>query len=84
MAQMTKITIQQPEDLKRKIKQAASMSGMSVTSFINRSLSRIADKTIQQIEQRELSQRDSRALLAMLESQDEPNEALRRAAARHG
>lgn len=84
MAQMTKITIQQPEDLKRKIKQAASMSGMSVTSFINSSLSRIADKTIQQIEERELSQRDSRALLAMLESPGEPNEALRRAAARHG
>ncbi|USN98540.1 MAG: DUF1778 domain-containing protein [Phycisphaeraceae bacterium] len=78
----TKITIQQPTHLKAKIKQAAALRGMTVTSFINSTLELVADRTIKRVRERELTERDSRALMEMLQSPGEPSKALRRAAAR--
>jgi uncharacterized protein (DUF1778 family) len=79
----SKVTIRQPRPLKAKIEKAAAMRGMTVTSFINGELERVADKTIDRVRQRELSDRDSKALLAMLMNPAKPNAALRRAAAQH-
>ncbi len=56
---------------------------MTVTSFINGILELAADKTLSRIQTRELSERDSAALLAMLSKPARPNAALRRAAKRH-
>lgn len=79
----SKITIRQPEPLKSKVEKAAALRGMTVTSFINGILELAADKTLSRIQARELSERDSAALLAMLSKPARPNAALRRAAKRH-
>jgi uncharacterized protein (DUF1778 family) len=79
----SKITIRQPEPLKAKVEKAAALRGMTVTSFINGILELAADKTLSRIHARELSERDSAALLAMLSKPARPNAALRRAAKRH-
>jgi uncharacterized protein (DUF1778 family) len=81
--EFSKITIRQPVALKEKVEKAAALRGMTVTSFINGVLERVADRTLSRIRERELSERDSRALLEMLQNPGEPNEALRRAAERH-
>jgi uncharacterized protein (DUF1778 family) len=79
----SKITIRQPEPLKAKIEQAASLRGMTVTSFINGALELAAEKTISRIQARELTERDSEALLAMLKQPPAPNARLREAARRY-
>lgn len=79
----SKITIRQPTRLKTKIEQAAALRGMTVTSFINGVLERVADRTIKRVRRRELTERDSRALLRMLTNPSGPNTALKKAAARY-
>lgn len=79
----SKITIRQPEPLKSKVEKAAALRGMTVTSFINGILELAADKTLSRIQTRELSERDSTALLALLSKPARPNAALRRATKRH-
>ncbi len=78
----SKITIRQPKPLKAKIEKAAAIRGMTVTSFINGELSRVADETIERVRERELTERDSRMLLELLSNPAKPNAALRRAAKR--
>jgi uncharacterized protein (DUF1778 family) len=79
----TKITIRQPDPLKARIEQAAALRGMTVTSFINGVLELAASKTISRIRAREITERDSAALLAMLSKPARPNAALRKAARRY-
>ena len=79
----SKITIRQPKPLKAKIARAAAMRGMTVTSFINGALEHIADRTLDRVRQRELSDRDSVALLKLLSHPPRPNKALKTAAARY-
>ena len=79
----SKITIRQPEPLKSKVEKAAGLRGRTVTGFINGILELAADKTLGRIQARELSERDSTALLAMLSKPARPNATLRRAAKRH-
>jgi len=78
-----KITIRQPAALKRKIEQAAAKRGMTVTSFINSVLERVADRTLERVRRRQLTERDQRALLALLSNPKGPNAALLRAAQRY-
>ena len=77
-----KITILQPVDLKRKVGQAAAKQGMSVTSFINHVLAVASERTLEQVRRREISERDQRALLKMLELPEGPTGALVKAAKR--
>lgn len=79
----SKITIRQPVALKRKIEQAAVKRGMTVTSFINSTLERAAERTLERIRRRDLSDRDQRALLDMLTRPKGPNKALLKAAQRY-
>jgi len=78
----SKITIRQPQPLKTKIARAAALRGMTVTSFINGMLEIAADRTIDRIQTRELSDRDSDILLEMLRKPPAPNAALKKAAKR--
>lgn len=78
----SKITIRQPKPLKAKIARAAALRGMTVTSFINGMLEIAADRTLRRIECREATDRDSAALLAMLQKPSAPNAALRKASRR--
>jgi uncharacterized protein (DUF1778 family) len=77
----SKITIRQPKPLKAKIARAA-LRGMTVTSFINGMLEIAAERTLRRIETRELTDRDSAALLAMLQKPARPNAVLRKAVRR--
>lgn len=79
----SKITIRQPVALKSRVEQAAFLRGMTVTSFINGTLELAAEETISRVRARELSERDSGALLAMLAKPPRPNAALRKAARRY-
>ena len=78
----SKITIRQPKSLKAKIARAAALRGMTVTSFINGMLEIAAERTLRRIESRELTDRDSAALLAMLQKPSAPNATLRKAVRR--
>lgn len=78
----SKITIRQPKTLKAKIAKAATLRGMTVTSFINGMLEIAAQRTLRRIETRELTDRDRAALLAMLQKPSAPNAALCKAARR--
>lgn len=78
----SKITIRQPIALKAKIATAAALRGMTVTSFVNAMLEVAADRTLRRTQSREVTDRDSVALLAMLRNPATPNAALRKAARR--
>jgi len=71
-----KITIRQPKPLKAKIAEAAALRSMTVTSFINGMLEIAAERTLRRIETRELTDRDSAALLVMLHKPPAPKAAL--------
>ena len=79
----TKITIRQPVEIKAKIEQAAAKRGMTVTSFINSILEKAADRTLDRVRRRELSERDQQALLALLANPEGPNAAMLKAATRY-
>ncbi len=78
----SKITIRQPRPLKAKIARAAALRGMTVTSFINGTLEQAADKMLERARQRELTDRDSRALISLLSNPPTPAKSLRDAARR--
>jgi len=82
-ASFSKITIRQPIALKRRIEQAAAKRGMTVTSFINSTLARAAEHTLERVRRRELSERDQKALLALLTNPKGPSKILIRAAERY-
>ncbi len=82
-ASTSKITIRQPVTLKRKVEQAAAKRGMTVTSFINSTLARAAERTLERVRRRELSEQDQKALLTLLAHPKGPNKALIRAAERY-
>lgn len=83
MATHAKITIRQPVAIKKKVEQAAAKRGMTVTSFINSILERAADRTLSRVRKRELTERDQKALLKLLENPKGPNAKLLNAARRY-
>lgn len=65
---------------KRLIERAARSAGQTVTQYAIAVLVAVARETLHKSHTTELSQRDSELFLAMLDSDTEPNEALKRAA----
>ena len=82
-ARYSKVTIRQPVSLKRAVEQAAAKRGMTVTGFINSTLARAAERTLERVRRRELSERDQKALLEMLTNPKGPADALLKAARRY-
>jgi uncharacterized protein (DUF1778 family) len=70
-------------DQKSLIEKAAAVSGQSVSDFAVSSMLRAAQETIQSAATTRLSLRDGEVFLRMLESDAEPNAALKRAAGRY-
>ncbi len=62
------------------IEQAASLSGQTVSDFAVSILVKSAQEIILQNQQTKLSERDFKIFLQILESDGEPNEALKKAA----
>ncbi|MGB7209063.1 MAG: DUF1778 domain-containing protein [Pyrinomonadaceae bacterium] len=69
-----------PTDIKKRIENAALISGITVTDFAIAALANSADEVLHKHHSRKLSNRDRDLFLAMIENPPEPNEALRRAA----
>ncbi len=69
------------EDHQRRVEQAAAMMGQTLDSFAATELVRRADEILEGQEIRRLSNRDRDIFLALLDADEEPNEALKAAAA---
>ncbi len=70
-------------DAKELIEKAIIASGQSLTDFATRSLIGSATEVLEREYMTILSNRDRDRLLAILDADDEPNDALRQAAAIH-
>ncbi len=71
------------EEHKARIERAAAMVGQTVNSYATAELLRRADEILEKEEVRRLSDRDRDIFLALLDSNPEPNEALKAAAAEY-
>jgi uncharacterized protein (DUF1778 family) len=70
-------------NIKEIIDKAIAVSGQTMTDFATRSLLTSANEVLEREYVTTLSNRDRDKLLAMLDADEEPNEALRRAAEIH-
>ena len=68
-----------PVEIKKRVENAALVSGITVTDFAISALANSADEVLEQHQSRKLSNRDRDLFLAMLDNPPEPNEALRKA-----
>jgi uncharacterized protein (DUF1778 family) len=68
---------------KKMIQEAAGLSGKSISDFVVASLVEAAEQVVNDTRDRVLSKRDSELFLAMLDADEPPNAALRRAAKRY-
>lgn len=69
--------------LKQLIEQAAGLEGQTLTEFAVSNLVQSARETIRGSQVTELSRRDWKAFMTLLDTDAEPNDALKRAARRH-
>jgi uncharacterized protein (DUF1778 family) len=81
IGEMARMHFRLPSNVKEVIERAAVVSGQSVTDFAVASLLETANEVLERQHVRMLTDRDRDIFLAMLDSEDGPNEALRKAAA---
>ena len=67
-------------DAKLLIEQAAAAKGQTVSDFAVSTLVRSAEEVLERLEHRKLSDRDRDQFLELLDRNDEPNPALKKAA----
>lgn len=73
---IARMNIRLPATIKKRIEQAAVVSGLSLTDFAISNLSESADEILERHHFRKLSNRDRDIFLAMLDADNEPNEKL--------
>ena len=76
----SRLNFRLPAEIKRRIENAALVSGITVTDFAIAALANSADEILERYQNRRLSNRDRDLFLAMLEKPAAPNAALRKAA----
>lgn len=76
---ISRLNFRLPLDAKAKIERAAIAEGLTVTDFAVHALVDVADEVLERHHTRKLTDRDRDLFLAILDADDEPNEALRRA-----
>ena len=81
--QTTRLDFRLQSEHKALIERAASVHGQTVTQFAIATLVKAAHESIQQVSLTELSIRDRDVFLKMLDSDAEPNAALKKAAKRY-
>jgi uncharacterized protein (DUF1778 family) len=69
-----------PHDIKERVEKAAAVSGQTLTDFAVSVLANCASEVLERHETRTLSARDRDIFLAMLDAEEEPNQALKNAA----
>lgn len=80
---IARLNFRLPPEAKEKIERAAVAEGLSVTDFAVHALINIADEVLERHHTRKLSNRDRDVFLALLDADDEPNEALKSAFQAH-
>lgn len=83
MATLTRLEFRLLPEHKELIEQAAQLLGITVTEFADSRLVPLAREIIAEHNMTRLTDRDRDIFLAMLDSEDEPNEALRSAFRKH-
>jgi uncharacterized protein (DUF1778 family) len=79
----SRLNFRLPAEIKRRIENAALISGVTVTDFAVSALASSADEVLRHHHDRKLSDRDRGMFLTMLENPPEPNATLRKAASRY-
>lgn len=74
---VARLNFRLPPEAKEKIERAAVASGLTVTDFAVHALVNMADEVLERQHTRKLSDRDRDIFLALLDADDEPNEALK-------
>ena len=77
---LAQINFQLPNEAKQVVERAAVVSGLSLGEFAAQTVIERATEVLEQQHVRTLSDRDRDAFIALLDSDDGPNEALRKAA----
>ena len=77
-----RLAVRLSEDHKQRIERAAAMTGQTLNSFAASELLRRADEVLEKEEVRRLSNRDRDIFLALLDTDGEPTDAAKDAAAR--
>ncbi|MDQ3633406.1 MAG: DUF1778 domain-containing protein [Acidobacteriota bacterium] len=72
-----------PSEIKERIENAASVSGVTVTDFAISALVDSADEVLENYRKRKLNDRDRDIFLEMIENPPAPNKALREAVKEH-
>ncbi len=80
---IARLNFRLPSETKQKVERAAVASGLTVTDFAIHALINSADEVLERQERRKLSNRDRDVFLALLDADDEPNEALKNAFQAH-
>ena len=81
--QSTRLDVRLSEEKKRRIEQAASYLGQTVSAFTVATLVREAEEVVERFGMMQLSDRDRDAFLSALDNPPRPNARLRKAAKRH-
>lgn len=77
---IVRLNIRLSNEVKEVIERAAVVSGLTITDFAINALVNSANKVLERHHTRMLSDRDRDVFLALLDSDQEPNEALQKAA----
>ncbi len=77
---IARLNFRLPNEMKETIERAAVASGLTVTDFAINALVNSANEVLERHQTRTLSNRDRDVFLALLDSDEEPNEALKEAA----
>lgn len=80
---VARLNFRLPPEAKEKIERAAVASGLTVTDFAVHVLINSADEVLERQQTRKLSDRDRDAFIALLDADDEPNNALKGAFQAH-
>ncbi len=82
-SEIARLNFRLPPEAKEKIERAAVASGLTVTDFAVHALVNSADEVLERHHAHKLSNRDRDVFLALLDADDEPNEALKNAFQAH-
>lgn len=77
---IARLNFRLPNEVKEVVERAAVVSGLTVTDFAINALVNSANEVLERHQMRTLSDRDHDVFLALLDSDQEPNEALKKAA----
>jgi len=80
---ISRLNFRLPSEVKEVIERAAAVSGLTVTDFAINALVNSANEVLEHHQMRTLSDRDRDLFLALLDADEEPNEALRGAVEAH-